>query len=141
MASARDILDERLARGEITVDEHAKLAAQISQQGSAPERNAAAPQPTGAPATPPAQPSMGKTLWNGMGIVVALAWIGLTNSVVDDLISSCVQRGNPQSFCQTSGVNWTMVYGSYAIALAVGASSAFALFKHKLSGFGAMPPR
>lgn len=31
MASARDILDERLARGEITADEHAKLTAQISQ--------------------------------------------------------------------------------------------------------------
>lgn len=134
MASAKDILDERLARGEITAEEHTRLAAQISQQGPAPERNAAAPLPIGAPPAPSAQPGMGTILWNGLGIVVALAWIGLTNSVVDNLIASCVQRGNPQSFCQTSGVNWTMVYGSYALALAVGASSAFALFKHKFSG-------
>lgn len=82
---------------------------------------------------------MGKTLWNGLGIVVALGWIGLTNSVVDELIASCVQRGNPQGFCQTSGVNWPMVYISYALALAVGASSAFTLFRHKFSA--GIPPR
>ena len=138
MASARDILDERLARGEITLQEHQTLAERMRDTSA---QAAPARLISNAPDVSPSQSGTGSILWNGLGVVVAIVWIGLTNNVVNDIIATCIQRGSSAGVCQTSGVNWPMVYASYLIALAVGASSAFALFRHKLFGSAGVSPR
>ncbi|MCA0185996.1 MAG: SHOCT domain-containing protein [Proteobacteria bacterium] len=110
MASAKDILDERLARGEITAEEHARLAAQISQQGAAPERGAPAPRaPAGLPG-----PSW---LWSYGSIAVAVFVVITFASVSRGAVAECMRSGAGSfSFCQENGVNWGFIYTMYGVA-------------------------
>lgn len=126
MSSAREILDERLARGEISPDEHATLAARLS---TAPAAAPAAER--GTPTGSFGAPGKGSMIWNVMGLVVAGGWVLLTNGVVQNLITACVQRGGTAASCNASVINWPMVYGSYGIAVLIGVSAVVSLLAAK----------
>lgn len=130
MASAREILDERLARGEITQTEHEALAARLA--GGANTK-------AGSPSVPAAL--TGSTAWNIGGAVVAIIWAGLTSNVVNSVIERCVESGSTQALCRASAVNWPMVYGSYTIAAIVGVWSLAAIVLHKRAGTAGEAPR
>lgn len=105
MASAKDILDERLARGEITTDEHAKLAAQISSQGTpaAPKENTSLPKPS--------------AFWGYGGLGVAIFLVITFASVSREAVAECIRTGAGNiAFCQENGVNWGFIYTMYGLA-------------------------
>jgi uncharacterized membrane protein len=117
MSSARDILDERLARGEISADEHATLAARLGSGTAAaplPERPSDA-----AGSNTRTNPAI---VWNAIGVAVAAGWALFTNQIVQNLINSCAQNGGSLASCQATSINWPMVYGSYGLALLIGVS-------------------
>lgn len=110
MASAKDILDERLARGEITTKEHARLAAQISQQGAARESGAPAPTPT-------AGPPWSSWLRSYGSIGVAIFLVITFASVSRGAVAECIRSGAGNiAFCQENGVNWGFIYFMYGVA-------------------------
>lgn len=124
MPTAREILDERLARGEISAHEHETLAARLGAgSGASPSTGASTLSLT-----------KGSKAMNIAGVVVALAWMGLTSNVVNGMIDTCMQGGRTEAMCRASGINWPMVYGSYIIAIVVGLSSLAALVLAKRSG-------
>lgn len=112
MASPRDILDERLARGEIAPDEHARLAAHLSAG------KPAAPSSSGFDAS---QLPKGSVIWGIAGIGMALAMYLFGNSITKDIVADCVRNGaGSLAFCQEKGVNWTFFYLFNALAAFIG---------------------
>jgi len=109
MATAREILDERLARGEISSEEHANLIAQISQQSAAPK-----PGPTLASGMSLPKAS---AFWGYGGIGVAIFVVVTFASVSRQAITDCVRTGAGNiAFCQENGVNWGFIYTMYGVA-------------------------
>lgn len=115
MSSARDILDERLARGEISADEHAALTARLgtgAASGSPVDRIS------------PAAGNKTKTtmtiMWNAFGIAIAAAWMVFTNQIVQNLIRDCIDRGGLPASCQANTIKWPLVFASNSLSVLVG---------------------
>lgn len=121
MASAREILDERLAKGEITAQQHEELAGRLDRP------HAAAASPAGMqPATPSS--TRLKMFLNIGGVIGSLILLNVAIQTVQDIIGECISRGGSAAICQATAVNWPMVYGGYAVLALIGISSAVSLF-------------
>ncbi len=115
METPRDILDARLARGEITAQEHEALAARLAQSAKpAPAPQAAAPR-SAAPAAD--NGPKGSYLWGVLGVGGAVLLFSAASNLPKGIVADCVSKGlGDLAFCQNQGVNWGAVTAVYIAA-------------------------
>jgi hypothetical protein len=109
MASAKDILNERLARGEITPDEHERLSAHL--------RSHEPPKASAQLSDAAKDFTLPKGSWF-IGFVCIVGGIGLFrvgSNVKEEILASCRKAGNSFDFCYQHGINWPIVYLWYAL--------------------------
>ena len=97
MSEARKIADSRLAKGEITPDEHARITNALVSE------------------SPPAPPEGAKGAKPDNTISPHLAWFGLMGSVV---IALGVRMAVANEMRAGYSINWTLVYIVYAVCAA-----------------------
>jgi len=119
MTSPRDILDERLARGEITPEEHAKLAGHLG-----PEKKPAQADRV----TPSAQPG-GSWLWAVVGLISGFGLYRASSGVFENIIAECMKQGSSHAFCEANAVNWPVVYGVNGLAILLVGTGLLNLFR------------
>jgi len=120
MASANDILDERLARGEITPEEHEQLSARLGAN----ER------PAPAKATERAL-LKGSWFWAAAAITTAISGWVIVDNGVDLNITSCLKGGRDVAYCREYGIKWSRVYFAYTVIAAIGVFGVANLFLPK----------
>jgi hypothetical protein len=110
VSDARKILDERLAKGEITEAEHEKLLARIDVQKVSSEKeksdgHAKSELPKG-------------SVWQGVaGLVLAVVIYNYSSNAASDIIMDCVNDGRGSfNFCKENAVKWPFVYAGYGLA-------------------------
>lgn len=124
MGSPRDILDERLAKGEITADEHEALAGRLR----ADDDRTAAP-PTQSPTR--TEFPRGSFLWGALGIGVGVAMYITSSNLVEDIIARCMDRANTFAWCKENGVKWPLIYLWNGFAIFLGLFGLINLFLPK----------
>ena len=114
MSKAKEIADERLARGEITVEEHEILVSRLSS----PSQPASSEASSNA-ATQKSENEMpkGSYLWGIAGLVMCFISYNFGRGLADNIIMDCVNEGRGSfEFCRDNGVKWPFIYAIYTFS-------------------------
>jgi hypothetical protein len=119
METPRDILDARLARGEISAQEHEALAARLAPGAKPAPAEPAAAARAQAPAAN--HRLKGSYLWGMLGVGGAVLLFSAASNLPKGIVADCVSQGlGDLAFCQNQGVNWGAVAAVYIAAGLVG---------------------
>ncbi|WP_223478900.1 hypothetical protein [Oricola indica] len=95
-------MDERLAKGEITTEEHEALASRLRADDDRTAAHTHSPPRTELP--------RGSFFWAALGIGVGVAMYITSSNLVEDIIARCMDRANTFAWCKENGVKWPLIY-------------------------------
>jgi len=113
MSKAKEIADERLAKGEISTEEHKILISRLSTPMESVSGKSIENTPT---QTSNSEMPKGSYFWGVAGLVMSILVYYYTANMVDEIVLKCQQRGNTFDFCRQYGVRWPVMYGMYAFS-------------------------